>query len=305
MKIILLKDHDSKPRTLRISKTLIASIAMLLMSFGGLMMFAGIFLAETDQGVVEGYEKPMRYSLNQDIAVEKQNIEELKVFLDNNLSALGARLGGLQAQVSRINAVEKRLASAAKIDMSAFDFDNEPAQGGLEDLSVSITPESLSEDILTMEDKLAEREAAIKALGVSLSEMVLKQEQTPEGMPVERGWISSKFGWRTSPVSGRKQFHKGVDIPAKSGASVIAVANGVVTLSEKQSALGNVIEINHGDGLRTLYAHNSKNIVNVGTSVSKGDKIAEVGSTGRSTGPHVHFQVYKNGRTVDPKPFIR
>ncbi len=305
MKLILLKDHASKPKTFSISKTFIAGIALVFFAFSGLMMFAGMHMAENNQDMVDHYERLIPYKLDQDIAAEKKSIEELKVYLGNNLAALSARLGGLQAQISRINAVEKRLASAAKIDMSAFDFSNEPAQGGSEDFSISITPEGLSTDILTMEDKLAEREAAIKALGVSLSEIILKEGQTPEGMPVKKGWISSKFGWRTSPVSGRKQFHKGVDIPGRTGDPVIAVADGVVVRSEKQSALGNVIEINHGDGMRTLYAHNSKNVVSVGTSVSKGDKIAEVGSTGRSTGPHVHFQVYKNGRSVDPKPFIR
>ncbi len=305
VKLILLKDHASKPKTLSLSKTLIAGITMLFVAFSGLLVVVGMQIAKTDQDLVEHYERLMPYKLDQDIAAEKENIETLKVFLENNLVALSARLGGLQAQISRINAVEKRLANAAKIDMSAFDFENEPAQGGSEDISLNITSEGLSNDILIMENKLAEREVAIKALGVSLSEMILKEGQTPEGMPVKKGWISSKFGWRTSPVSGKKQFHKGVDVPGRTGDPVIAVADGVVVRSEKQSLLGNVVEINHGDGMRTLYAHNSKNLVSVGASVSKGDKIAEVGSTGRSTGPHVHFQVFKNGRTVDPKPFIR
>jgi len=124
-------------------------------------------------------------------------------------------------------------------------------------------------------------------------------------MPVKKGWISSRYGWRTSPFSGKKQFHKGIDIPARNGADIIAVADGVVIRSEKQQALGNLVEINHGDGMRTLYAHNSKNTVSIGQSVSKGDKIAEVGSTGRSTGPHVHFQVFKDGKIIDPKPFVQ
>ena len=305
MKIIFLKDHASTPKTLSVSKAFIAVAALMFMAFGGVMVFAGMQLAQTDDRVIEHYSRLAPYKLDQQITNEQEKLDDLKVFLSNNLAALSVRLGGLQAQVSRINAVEKRLAAAAKIDMSSFNFDQEPAQGGAESLALDVSAASLSDNILSMEGKLAEREAAIKSLGVSLSEIVLKEGQTPEGMPVKRGWISSNYGWRSSPVSGKRQFHKGVDIPARTGEPVIAVADGVVIKSEKQAAYGNVIEINHGDGVRTLYAHNSKNLVSVGASVSKGDKIAEVGSTGRSTGPHVHFQVFKNGRVVNPKPFLR
>lgn len=305
MKLIYLKDNVSRPKTLSVSKTLVASMAIVFMSFSALMIFIGTQLTDADKNIVRHYERIAPYKLDQEILVEKEKVKDLQVYLKNNLSALSARLGSLQAQVSRINAVEKRLASAAKISIDDFAFDTEPALGGASDISVGISPESLSNDIESIERALAKREASIEALGVSLSEMVLKEGQTPEGMPVKNGWISSRYGWRISPTSGRKQFHKGVDIPARRGSEVIAVADGIVVRAERQSALGNVVEINHGDGIKTLYAHNSKNVVSVGTSVSKGDKIAEVGSTGRSTGPHVHFQVSKNGKIVDPKSFIR
>ena len=311
MKLIFLKDHSSKPKTLSISKSWIVGFASLFLCLNGLMVFIGMKVANVDEvgsDVIHRTQQVLPHQLHQELAEEKENIEELRTYLKNNLTALSARLGGLQAQVSRINAVEKRLANAAKIDIESFDFNNEPALGGSEDVflsSNSINTPELSNDILKMEEMLAEREAAIKALGVSLSEMVLKEDQTPEGMPVKKGWISSRYGWRISPITGKKQFHKGVDIPSYTGADVLAVADGVVIRSEKQSAFGNVVEINHGEGMRTLYAHNSKNMVDVGESVSKGDKIAEVGSTGRSTGPHVHFQVYKNGKVVNPKPFLR
>lgn len=283
-------------------------VTMVLLGFiliSSLLVYLGAYLAEVDHDLVRHYKQIAPYQLEKDIAKEKQNLDDLKVDLKNNLTALSARLGGLQAQISRINAVEKRLARAAKIDIEAFNFSNEPAIGGLDDIAVDVDAESLSQEILQMEDELTEHEAALESLGVSLSEMILKEGQTPEGMPVKKGWISSRYGWRTSPFSGKKQFHKGIDIPARNGADIIAVADGVVIRSEKQQALGNLVEINHGDGMRTLYAHNSKNTVSIGQSVSKGDKIAEVGSTGRSTGPHVHFQVFKDGKIIDPKPFVQ
>ena len=304
MKLIFLKDNVSKPRTLSISKTLSAGIAVGFLLFSSALLMIGAYMAEVDHALVKHYKRIAPYKLEKEIASERQKLTDLKADLKNNLAGISARLGGLQAQVSRINAVEKRLARVAKIDIDTYDFSNEPAQGGPNNISVDVDANSLSQDILQMEAKLAEREAAIESLGVSLSEMVLKEGQTPEGMPVKRGWISSGYGWRASPFTGKKQFHKGVDFPARHGADVIAVADGIVIRAERQSAYGNFIEINHGDGLRTLYAHNSKNVVTVGQSISKGDKIAEVGSTGRSTGSHVHFQVYKDGEIVDPNPYI-
>ena len=305
MKLIFLKDNASKPKTLSISKTLIAGIAISFMLLSSAVFVLGAYMAEVDHALVKHYKRIAPYQLEKEIAKERQKLTDLKADLKNNLAGLSSRLGGLQAQVSRINAVEKRLARVANIDIEAYDFSNEPAQGGSDSISVDFDVNSLSNDILQMEDKLSEREAAIESLGVSLSEMVLKEGQTPEGMPVRKGWISSGFGWRASPFTGKKQFHKGVDFPARHGADVIAVADGIVVRSERERAFGNVVEINHGDGLRTLYAHNSKNVVTVGQSISKGDKIAEAGSTGRSTGPHVHFQVYKDGKAVDPNPYIK
>ena len=304
MKFIFLKDNVSKPKTLSISKTLIAGIAVGFLLLSSALLMLGAYMAEVDHAIVKHYNRIAPYQLENEIAEERQKLITLKADLKNNLAGLSARLGGLQAQVSRINTVEKRLARVANIDVEAYDFSNEPAQGGPDSISVDVDINSLSQDILQMEDKLAEQEAAIESLGVSLSEMVLKEGQTPEGMPVKRGWISSGYGWRASPFTGKKQFHKGVDFPARSGADVIAVADGIVIRAERQSAYGNFVEINHGDGLRTLYAHNSKNVVAVGQSISKGDKIAEVGSTGRSTGTHVHFQVYKDGNIVDTNPYI-
>jgi len=239
---------------------------------------------------------------------EKKNLQKTKQHVNRRLEALGQRVGLLQARISRINAVEKRLAGAAKVDISRFDFDSEPALGGSESANASFNPVSepaLSDEIKSMEKVLAKSEAALESLGVSLSETILREEQTPDGMPVRNSWISSRYGWRISPISGTRKFHKGADIPGKYGADIIAVADGVVVRSEDAGMLGNMVEINHGDGIRTIYAHNSKNKVSVGQSVQKGDVIAELGSSGSSTGPHVHFEVRKNGRAISPHAYLK
>jgi len=132
----------------------------------------------------------------------------------------------------------------------------------------------------------------------------LKKQIHPEGRPVAGGFISSYFGEREDPFSGEEAYHKGVDFAGTAGANVMAVAAGVVTWAGNRTGYGNLVEINHGDGYITRYAHNQRTLVSVGQTVKRGDPIALMGSTGRSTGPHVHFEVVRNGRQVDPLSFI-
>jgi murein DD-endopeptidase MepM/ murein hydrolase activator NlpD len=305
VKLIFLKNNSTSPKTLNLSKGLIVSFCGFLILIAGLLIGVGISIGKPNSQLIANYERLSSHKMDELIEQEKLNIQKSKQYIENNLVALSARLGGLQAQVSRINAVEKRLASSAEIDLSAFDYTEEPAQGGQESISLNVTEGDLIDEIASMEAILDRREMAIKALGVSLSELVLKEDQTPEGMPVENSWISSGFGWRASPISGKKRFHRGADVPGKHGADVLAVADGIVVRSEMVADFGNVVEINHGEGLTTLYGHNSKNLVSIGESVMKGDSIAKVGSTGRSTGPHVHFEVRKYGKALNPRPFLR
>lgn len=305
MKLILIKNNTSAPKSLNLSKGLVASACVCVAVLFSVLVYLGVVIGKPSAEMVERFELVSEQGLAVAIQEEKKKIQETQKYIDNNLVALSARLGGLQAQVSRINAVGKRLAVAADVDMSVFDYSEEPAQGGDGSISLEVNEQSLLEEISSMESVLAQREVAIQGLAVSLSELVLKENQTPEGMPVRKSWVSSPYGWRASPISGEKRFHKGVDVPGKTGAPVLAVADGVVIRSERNSVFGHVVEINHGEGLVTLYAHNSRNIASVGDSVTKGDKIAEVGSTGRSTGPHVHFEVHKNGRVINPRPFLR
>jgi len=132
----------------------------------------------------------------------------------------------------------------------------------------------------------------------------LQAEVMPAGRPITRGWLSSYFGIRTDPFNGRRVHHKGVDFAGKMGSDVVSVAAGVVTYSGKRSGYGNLVEINHGNGYSTRYGHSSELLVKVGDTVKKGQKVAKMGTSGRSTGPHVHFEVLLNGRAVNPKKYI-
>jgi murein DD-endopeptidase MepM/ murein hydrolase activator NlpD len=192
----------------------------------------------------------------------------------------------------------------ADIDSREFDFDRDPPSGGPEGESVSAQIPDLSRMLAQLAQRADLRESQLAALENVILTRELKEEIHPEGRPVTTGYISSYFGERADPFDGREAFHKGVDFAGNQGSDVISVAAGVVTWAGERSGYGKLIEINHGDGYSTRYAHNERALVSVGQTVRRGESIALMGSTGHSTGPHVHFEVLHNGRQVDPLSFI-
>jgi murein DD-endopeptidase MepM/ murein hydrolase activator NlpD len=165
--------------------------------------------------------------------------------------------------------------------------------------------EQLATMFARLDNSLDSRESQLKVLQSMLADNKLKSERTVAGRPIVKGWMSSEYGMRTDPFHGDKRWHGGVDFAGRKGSDIIAVASGVVTWSGERSGYGKMVEVNHSDGFVTRYAHNSENIAKLGAIVKKGELIAKMGSSGRSTGPHVHFEVFKNGRTVDPASYIR
>lgn len=226
---------------------------------------------------------------------------------EDNLNALALRLGQLQAHVIRLDALGERLTTMAKLDKGEFDFEHPPAQGG-PDSDAQSTPMQVPDFVAALNELSAELDDRGRQLSVLESLIMnrnLHAEVMPAGRPVKHGWLSSYFGMRTDPFTGRLAFHSGMDFAGKMGSDVIAVAAGVVTYAGKRSGYGNLVEIDHGNGYSTRYGHNSKILVSVGQTVKKGQVIAKMGSTGRSTGPHVHFEVLINGHAVNPKKYIQ
>ncbi|HLT18717.1 MAG TPA: M23 family metallopeptidase, partial [Thermomicrobiales bacterium] len=221
--------------------------------------------------------------------------------------ALAGRVGRMNAHVIRLDALGRRLTEMAKLDKGEFDFDSEPAVGGPEGLiegAVASAPD-LSAMLDSLGRQIRDRERQLSVLESLISTRNLSNQIVPGGRPVTQGWISSYFGHRADPFTGRKAFHRGVDFAGPAGAQVVAVASGVVTYSKDRFGYGKTVEINHGGGYVTRYAHNQRVLVAVGETVQKGQPIALIGSTGRSTGPHLHFEVLKQGRAVDPMSFVR
>jgi murein DD-endopeptidase MepM/ murein hydrolase activator NlpD len=241
-----------------------------------------------------------------DVLRKQAQLRHIREETDANIDALSSRIGLLQAHVMRLDALGRKLVKMASIDTNEFDFESTPALGGPETLgNEGMRPDELSEAINQLSFELEDRENQLTVLENLVLNENLQREVQPSGRPIVRGWISSYYGMRTHPLSGRREMHKGVDFAGKLGGPVIAVAKGVVTYSGKRYGYGNVIDIAHGNGYTTRYAHNSRLLVSVGDTVEKGFQIAEIGSSGRSTGPHVHFEVLRNGKEINPVRFIR
>jgi len=238
--------------------------------------------------------------------VQPEELAEARAAAQRELDALGVHLAELQARMIRIDALGERLTELADLDGDEFDFSQPVGQGGPDEL-LEVEPFS-GREILGNLDALAARidgrEQQLEVLEELLAERRLDDARQVAGLPVARGYQSSSFGRRSDPFHGRARDHKGVDFAAKRGTEIVAVATGVVTWAGRKSGYGWTVEVGHADGYSTLYAHNQRNLVKVGDLVQRGQAIALVGSSGRSTGPHVHFEVKKNGRQVNPATYI-
>lgn len=228
--------------------------------------------------------------------------------LREHINALAARLGTLQAHVIRLDAVGRRLVDLAGLNNGEFNFNNPPPQGGPESVSVFEQPTiklpGLLQSVDALDKQLEDRGQQFNVLESFFMNRNLLNAVLPAGRPVQDGWVSSFFGFRADPFTGRRAHHDGVDIAGKKGDPIEVVASGIVSFSGERSGYGNLVEINHGNGYVTRYGHNAINLVKEGDKVTKGQVVAMMGSTGRSTGPHVHFEVLRDGKIVNPIKYL-
>lgn len=281
---------------------MVALVVTVFMALPTLALYGGyrLGIADTQTSVMA------TAGLQGDLEEQRRSIEEAKRSAEENLNALALRMGQMQAHVMRLDAIGQRLTRMAGLDDGEFDFNNPPALGGPE---VTAQQSLQAPDFITLLDNLSQqlqnRDDQLSVLETMLLNRNLQAEVLPAGRPVTSGWMSSPYGVRTDPFSGRLTHHNGVDFAGKEGAEVVTVAAGVVTWSGARYGYGNLVEINHGKGYVTRYGHNKANLVKVGDTVKKGQVIATMGSTGRSTGPHVHFEVLRNGRAVNPARYVQ
>lgn len=241
----------------------------------------------------------------------QQQAEEVVVLrheTELKIAAFASKVGMMQAEINRLNLLGDELAKSSSLTRGEFDFTVKPAIGGpIEtDSSYTVDLQALLNEMDLLSLELNNRSQQLSLLETMLLNHNITDEAVLAGRPVtQRGsWLSSPYGIRNDPFTGKAAMHKGIDFAGKNGMNIIATGAGVVTWSGKRSGYGLMVEINHGNGITTRYAHAQEVIAQEGDVVGKGQTIAIMGSTGRSTGPHVHYEVLKSGRQIDPKRYV-
>lgn len=286
------------------SRRLLGAVIAFLVVIPALAVFGGYRLGVSQ---MKAHPDALTAKLQAELDAERTKIRDAKRNAEENMNALAMRLGQMQAHVIRLDALGQRLTKMAKLDSGEFDFDNPPGQGGpaSSNAGQSIDPPDFMKALNELSAQLDDRTRQLSVLESMLMNRNLQAEVMPAGRPIKQGWLSSYYGMRTDPFTGKRMFHSGIDFAGKKGSDIMAVASGVVVWAGKRSGYGNLVEINHGNGYHTRYGHNSKILVKVGQTVKKGQVIALMGSTGRSTGPHCHFEVRYHGRAVNPKKYVQ
>ena len=245
--------------------------------------------------------------LKLEILQQKQLFKQLSLENEANINALAARLAELQAASTRLDALGERLVQLGQLDPEEFNFSQPPPLGGPEMIirNGQSSASDISQSISRLSKGMSNQFARLDALQLLLLDRNLDQERTPAGWPVKSGYISSGFGERNDPFTGKRTHHEGLDFAGTKGSEVLAVASGAVTWAGPWQGFGNLLEITHGNGYVTRYAHNNELLVKTGESVSAGQEIAKMGKTGRASSPHVHFEVLYKGKVVNPNKFVK
>ena len=306
MNVVIFGKGLGKPRQLSLSGTAAGLVLLAAVGLITAAAFAGGYLYSSANG--SGVSTAELSSLGDELAAHQESIEEIRRQNEDTLDALAIRVAQMNARVIRLDALGRRLTEMADIEEGEFDFDSEPALGGPEEPLASgslVGMPDVVDAMNTLGGQLDDHEAQLWVLESVIMNENLQERVYPQGRPVDTGWISSYFGQRTDPFTGKPANHTGIDFAGRMGADIYAVADGVVTYSGDRYGYGIMVEVNHGNGYSTRYAHNSENLVEVGDEVRKGEVVAMMGQTGRATGPNLHFEVLKDGRRVNPVNFIR
>lgn len=297
MQLFLINPRIGKTRVICLRKSML--ISTLLFS----LMFSGVFYLGTQYG-----SRQVNQEAGSQIDFQSKHVQStFEPQADNQLDALALRLGELQSQLLRLNVIGQRVIEELDIGHDEFDFSKPPAMGGTDvnQVEFSQSYEDILEQVATFSIQIHDQELQLQTFNELLTSRAVEEKTIPTGRPVNNGWLTSSYGWRTDPFSGKRTFHSGVDFAGKKGTEVVSVASGLIIWAGRDGGYGKLVAIDHGDGYVTRYAHNSKLTVVAGERVEKGDTIALMGSTGHSTGTHVHFEVLRNGKKINPMKFIR
>jgi murein DD-endopeptidase MepM/ murein hydrolase activator NlpD len=241
------------------------------------------------------------------LAAQKNESERSREFMQQNLNSMAVKIGEMQAQLTRLDALGERLSSMAGIRPQEFRFSETPGLGGAQ--STTMPPQNLTltqfnEKVTLLSRQMESRTDMLGLLEAQMFEQAVKKKAMPTMMPVSSPYNASSFGYRIDPFTGQQAMHEGIDFITDVGTPVVAAAGGVVQFAGFHPQYGNMIDIDHGNDLVTRYAHLSKVSVKEGDLLQRGRHIAESGTTGRSTGPHLHFEVRFRGAAQNPTRFL-
>lgn len=297
MQLIITDGWVAKTRTIHLNggKTVFALICILtlLMSIT-IALYHSIFLTGTRS------MWPMLHPLTE--MITKDETVQRDRFLRENLDVLARRLGEIQAKVIQLESLGERVSGLAGIS-SALPKSTQ-GKGGALVLGHPLSILELESTLANLEQLTDKRTDTLTMIESRLLDKKIRGLMLPTGLPIKEGVVGSSFGWRVDPINGQSALHTGLDFQADQGTPILAAAGGVVVSQEYHPAYGNMLEIDHGNDLITRYAHASKTMVKKGDLIKRGQLIAEVGTTGRSTGPHLHFEVLVNGTPQDPQKFL-
>lgn len=300
MQIIVVDRRFSRARTYTLDKRVLLAAASGLLA-AVLLAVVGLY-AITFRVAAE-----IRMPVIHDVVafIMRDEVARNEKFVRDNVTAMARKLGEMQAQLMRLDALGERVSKMSGIRPEEFNFKELPGRGGAEPAGARAL--SLTELQNEMERIARGVESRVDYMDVIESELMSAQVRRallPQNAPVSEGFVGSGYGMRTDPFTGQVAMHAGVDFAAPLGTPIYAAAGGVVASAEMNPVYGNKVEIDHGNGLSTLYAHASRLSVKTGDIVKRGQKVAEVGSTGRSTGPHLHFEVHVKGVPQNPSKFL-
>ncbi|MBS0576393.1 MAG: M23 family metallopeptidase [Proteobacteria bacterium] len=300
MNVIIVSKFLKSPKLLCLhrDRKFFLGAAGAVLALATLTFAAGFF---TRDGVALAQVRQLRAQLTQ----QQAQLADAKADAQRQVNAMAVKLGELQAQANRLNALGEKLVRMGKLDDGEFNFNTRPGTGGGDEPTTPIAADDLARQMTALGAGFAHSGDQLRVLDALLTRRDLDRNQTPSSMPLANTYVAAPFGGRIDPINGGHEFHKGLDLAGTYGEPIHAAADGIVIRADYDNGgYGNVVDIDHGNGYITRYGHCSKLLVKVGDLVHAGDTIANVGSTGRSTGPHLHFEVWINGAPVNPQPYL-
>jgi len=302
---LMLVPDQGRVRSVRISVASLVVCSMTLLSFLSFGIWGGMQLYHAGQKEMQIVVMQNQMQMAQSRYAEQAGELQSRIDADRKQMAVYARdVGTIQARLARLDALGSKLVDKASLDSAEFNFGLQPAYGGPRLGASDVALDGLDISIDRIDSRLADLDVQLATVDYLMEQKRGEQAARPHAWPSEHGWLSSNYGVRADPFTGERARHNGVDIANRFGAPVLAASHGIVTFAGEMKDYGHMVEVDHGYGYVTRYGHMSSLTVRLGDEVGDGQVVGRVGSSGRSTGPHLHYEVHRNGHHLNPAKFL-